>query len=309
MNKGLVTKATGSVYFVKINDKTLPCKLKGKMRTHKGLRSTSPVVVGDVVKIEINGALTGGVIYEVEDRKNYIIRKSTKLSKQAHILAANIDTAFLVITLRNPVTNTSFIDRFLITAEAYHIPARLLLNKTDIYSAGEIEKAERLLDLYNKAGYESFMISAENGKNFEKLLPLMKDKISLFAGNSGVGKSSIINRINPDINLKTRTISTFHKSGKHTTTFSEMFELPFGGYIIDTPGIKGFGLIDIPREELGGFFPEILERASQCQYHNCSHTHEPGCKVKEAAASGEIAESRYKSYINMYLDEHEKYRT
>ncbi len=309
MNQGLVTKATGSVYFVKTKDKTLSCKLKGKMRTSKGLRSTSPVVVGDWVKIETNPAFTEGVIYEVEDRKNYIIRKSTKLSKHAHILAANIDTAFLVITLRNPVTNTSFIDRFLITAEAYHIPARLLLNKADIYTSTEIEQAEKLLDIYNKAGYESFMISAETGMNFEKLQPIMEHKISLFAGNSGVGKSSIINRINPDMNLKTRTISAYHKSGKHTTTFSEMFELPFGGYIIDTPGIKGFGLIDIPKDEVGGFFPEILDRASQCQYHNCSHTHEPGCKVKEAAATGEMAESRYNSYLNMYFDEHEKYRT
>lgn len=309
MNQGLVTKATGSVYFVKTKDKTLPCKLKGKMRTSKGLRSTSPVVVGDMVKIETDPALTQGVIYEVEDRKNYIIRKSTKLSRHAHILAANIDTAFLVITLRNPVTNTSFIDRFLITAEAYHIRASLLLNKTDIYSSAEITDANKLLNTYRNAGYDSFMISAENGENFDKFLPHMKDKISLFAGNSGVGKSSIINRINPEINLKIRTISTYHKSGKHTTTFSEMFELPFGGYIIDTPGIKGFGLIDIPKDEVGGFFPEILARASQCQYHNCSHTHEPGCKIKEAAALGEIAESRYKSYINMYFDENEKYRT
>jgi ribosome biogenesis GTPase len=306
--KGLVVKNTGSSYLVKTDEGTaVECIIKGNFRI-KGLRSTNPVAVGDRV---ILGEQTGDTVYitEIEDRKNYIVRKPTNLSKQLHILAANIDLALLIVTIKSPTTNTTFIDRFLATAEAYRIPAQLLINKVDLYDAEDLEYMEALIQLYTSIGYPCTVISAKKDIGIDQLSSLMQGKISLLSGNSGVGKSTLINAIDPQHNARTGDISESHHKGMHTTTFSEMFELVNGGYLIDTPGIKGFGTIDMKPEEVGHYFKEIFVASEECRFNNCTHTHEPGCAVLEAVKSHRISESRYTSYLSILNDEEDgKYR-
>lgn len=304
--KGLVIKSTGSSYQLKINDgELITAKLKGKMRT-SGTRSTNPVAVGDIVLVEQQEAYA--VITKVLERKNYIIRKATNLSKENHILAANIDQALLLITLNLPVTSTMFIDRFLISAEAYRIPVSLIFNKIDLLTENESKALQRLIRVYEEIGYPCYTISAQSQTGINLVKGLLKDKVSMVAGLSGVGKSTLINAIDSRWNLKTGEISTAHQSGKHTTTFAEMFTLDFGGYIIDTPGIRGFGLVDITKEELGHYFKEIFAFSHQCKYNNCYHVHEPGCAVVEAVSLGKISESRYENYLRLFLDEDTKHR-
>lgn len=306
--KGLVVKNTGSSYLVKTDEGlAVECIIKGNFRI-KGLRSTNPIAVGDRV---ILGEQTGETVYitEIEDRKNYIVRKPTNLSKQLHILAANIDLALLIVTLKSPTTNTTFIDRFLATAEAYRIPAHLLINKVDLYDAEDLEYMEALIQLYNAIGYPCTVISAKKDIGIDQLSSLMQGKISLLSGNSGVGKSTLINAIDPLHNARTGDISESHHKGMHTTTFSEMFELANGGYLIDTPGIKGFGTFDMKPEEVGHYFKEIFAASEECRFNNCTHTHEPGCAVLEAVKEHRISESRYTSYLSILNDEDDgKYR-
>jgi ribosome biogenesis GTPase len=275
----------------------------------KGIRSTNPVAVGDRVSIICNREGTA-FIEAIEDRKNYIVRKSSNLSKQSHILAANLDQAFLIVTLAHPETSTTFIDRFLASAEAYRVPVVLLFNKVDCYSPEELHYLELVRGLYEGIGYDCLEISAETGEGCDRVEALLKDKVTLLSGHSGVGKSTLINRLIPDIHVKTAAISSVHDTGMHTTTFSEMFDLPFGGYIIDTPGIKGFGTFDIDREEVGHYFREIFELSSECRFGaGCTHTHEPGCAVLQAVEEHRIAASRYTSYCSMLEDKEEgKYR-
>ncbi len=305
---GVVTKSTGSWYTVRAeNDTIINCRIKGKFRI-TGIKSTNPVTVGDIVDIEIEESNENGVIHHIHDRKNYIIRKSVNLSKQTHIIAANIDQAFLLVTLKDPQTFTSFIDRFLATAEAYSITTVILFNKIDIYDKDLLKRKQELEKIYRNIGYECLEISAKENINIGKLKTIMKDRVNMFSGHSGVGKSTLINKIYPELNLKTSEISTQHKQGQHTTTFAEMFKLPFGGYIIDTPGIKGFGVVDFQEEEIGDFFPEIFALKQQCKFNNCIHTNEPKCAVKEAVESEKIAFSRYKSYLQLLAGEDENYR-
>lgn len=275
-----------------------------------GIKSTNPVAVGDHVDFEIEkkGDETVGVISRIEERENYIIRKSVNLSKQTHIIAANIDIAFLLITLNNPPTFTTFIDRFLVTAEAYHIKAVLLFNKIDTYNEDELLEIKLLAALYRKIGYECIGISAATGKNVDKVKSLMADKVTMFSGHSGVGKSTLINALEPGLDLKTSKISEQHLQGQHTTTFAEMFDLSFGGQIIDTPGIKGFGVVEIEKEELGDYFPEFFELKENCKFNNCLHLEEPHCAVKEALENEEIAWSRYKSYLQILEGEEDHFR-
>lgn len=306
---GLVFKSTGSLFLVRtINGKTIPCNIRGKLRLTVS-KSTNPVVVGDWVDVEIEEDGTRGNITEVKDRRNYIVRKSVNLSRQNHVIAANIDQTCLVVTLINPVTNTEFIDRYLCTAEAYRIPVIIIFNKIDIYDEVLLSYLDELKIIYNKIGYNCISISAKENIGLDELKSLLNKKVSLISGNSGVGKSTLINSLEPDFNLKVAEISNYHLKGKHTTTFSEMFELTDGGFIIDTPGIKGFGLINIKNDELFHYFREIFSLSQNCQYYNCTHTHEPNCAVKDSVTSGEIAESRYRSYLNILLDENEKHRT
>ena len=308
--KGIVYKSTGSWYSVKAENGTFyDCRIKGKFRIG-GIKSTNPVAVGDHVDFDIEkkGDETVGVIKHIDERDNYIIRKSVNLSKQTHIIAANIDVAFLLITLNNPPTFTTFIDRFLVTAEAYHIKAVLLFNKIDTYNEDELLEIKFLAALYRKIGYECIGISAVTGKNIDKLKAIMKDKVTMFSGHSGVGKSTLINAIEPDLDLKTSKISEQHLQGQHTTTFAEMFDLSFGGQIIDTPGIKGFGVVEMDKEELGDYFPEFFERKENCKFNNCLHLEEPQCAVKEALENEEIAWSRYKSYLQILEGEEDHFR-
>ncbi|MBI5538910.1 MAG: ribosome small subunit-dependent GTPase A [Bacteroidia bacterium] len=306
---GLVFKSTGSLFLVRtINGKTIPCNIRGKLRLTVS-KSTNPVVVGDWVDVEIEEDGTHGNITEVKDRRNYIVRKSVNLSRQNHVIAANIDQTCLVVTLINPVTSTEFIDRYLCTAEAYRIPVIIIFNKIDIYDEVLLSYLDELKLIYNKIGYNCISISAKENIGLDELKSLLNKKVSLISGNSGVGKSTLINSLEPDFNLKVAEISNYHLKGKHTTTFSEMFELTDGGFIIDTPGIKGFGLINIKNDELFHYFREIFSLSQNCQYYNCTHTHEPNCAVKDSVTSGEIAESRYRSYLNILLDENEKHRT
>ncbi|MAB57795.1 MAG: ribosome small subunit-dependent GTPase A [Aequorivita sp.] len=308
--KGIVYKSTGSWYSVKAENGTFyDCRIKGKFRIG-GIKSTNPVAVGDHVDFDIEkkGDETVGVIKHIDERENYIIRKSVNLSKQTHIIAANIDVAFLLITLNNPPTFTTFIDRFLVTAEAYHIKAVLLFNKIDTYNEDELLEIKFLAALYRKIGYECIGISAVTGKNIDKLKAIMKDKVTMFSGHSGVGKSTLINAIEPDLDLKTSKISEQHLQGQHTTTFAEMFDLSFGGQIIDTPGIKGFGVVEMDKEELGDYFPEFFERKENCKFNNCLHLEEPQCAVKEALENEEIAWSRYKSYLQILEGEEDHFR-
>lgn len=308
--KGLVYKSTGSWYSVKAENGTFyNCRIKGKFRLG-GIKSTNPVAVGDHVDFDIEkkGDETVGVIKHIDVRDNYIIRKSVNLSKQTHIIAANIDVAFLLITLNNPPTFTTFIDRFLVTAEAYHIKAVLLFNKIDTYNDDELLEIKLLAALYRKVGYECIGISAISGKNIDKVKLLMKDKVTMFSGHSGVGKSTLVNAIEPGLDLKTSKISDQHLQGQHTTTFAEMFDLSFGGQIIDTPGIKGFGVVEIDKEELGDYFPEFFELKEKCKFNNCLHLEEPQCAIKEAIENEEIAWSRYKSYLQILEGEEDHFR-
>ena len=306
--KGLVIKNTGSWYTVKTDDGNIvESKIKGNFRL-KGIRSTNPVAVGDRVEIIRNQEGTA-FISAIEDRRNYIIRKSHNLSKQSHIIAANVDQAFLIVTVNYPQTSTTFIDRFLASAEAYSVPVVLVFNKTDLLSEEERHYQDMMMTLYETVGYQCVAISAEKGDGVDTLLPLLHDKITLLSGNSGVGKSTLINRILPGVNLRTAEISDSHNTGMHTTTFSEMLLLPDGGYIIDTPGIKGFGTFNMEPEEISGFFKEIFRFSKDCRFNNCTHTHEPGCAVIKAVEDHYIAASRYQSYLSMLNDKDEnKYR-
>ncbi len=308
---GTVYKSTGSWYTVKAEDGFFyDCTIKGKFRI-KGIKSTNPVAVGDCVTFDIEkiGDETMGIITGIADRKNYIIRKSVNLSKQTHIIASNLDQVFLMITLNNPPTFTSFIDRFLVTSEAYHIPAILLFNKIDTYTDAELGEIKYLAELYRKIGYTCIGISATTGKNIDKVKEIMKGKTSMFSGHSGVGKSTLVNAIEPDLNLKTTKISSQHSQGQHTTTFAEMFDLQMDARIIDTPGIKGFGVVDMEKEEVAGYFPEFFELKPFCKFHNCLHMDEPHCAVKEALEKDEVAWSRYRSYIQIIMGEEDGYRT
>ena len=305
--KGLVVKNTGSWYTVRLDDgRLLDCKVKGNFRL-RGIRSTNPVAVGDRVMVAPNQEGTA-FITEIEDRRNYIIRKSINLSKQSHIIAANVDQALLVITVTSPQTSTTFIDRFLASAEAYRVPVVLVFNKTDLLDADALHYQQMLITLYETVGYECRPISAETGDGVEDLRPLLEGKITLLSGNSGVGKSTLINRLVPGANLRTAEISDAHQMGQHTTTFSEMIPIN-GGWVIDTPGIKGFGTFDMEPEELTGYFREIFRFSKDCRFSNCTHTHEPGCAVLQALEDHYIAQSRYQSYLSMLNDKEEgKYR-
>lgn len=296
--KGLIIKSTGSWYRVKAEDgRIIECKLKGKFRI-KGIKTTNPLAVGDRVFFFMQEDGTG-VIKQIEPRANYIIRKSTKLSRQAHILAANLDQAVLVVTLSYPRTSTGFLDRFLVSAEAYHIPAKIVFNKLDIYSEEEKNHLQKLIDLYNSIGYETITTSAKAKTNLDELKALLDGKLSAIAGHSGVGKSALINAIVPGLDIKMGEISEVHLKGKHTTTFAEMHELWEKSWVVDTPGIKEFGLVDLEKEELRLYFPEMMKLSEQCKFYNCTHVHEPGCAVKEAVEQGEVAQSRYTNYLNM----------
>ena len=310
--QGLVIKNTGSWYTVLVDDgQLLDCKIKGNFRI-KGIRSTNPIAVGDRVTINNEGWIT-----EIADRRNYIIRKSINLSKQSHILAANVDQALLVITVSKPETSTTFIDRFLASAEAYRIPVILIFNKTDLLTDDERHYQQLMMQLYETIGYECRAISAQTGDGVDALHDLLQGKITLLSGNSGVGKSTLINRLIPHANLRTADISDAHQAGTHTTTFSEMIPLdghssfltPHSSFLIDTPGIKGFGTFDMEREELTSYFREIFEFSKQCRFSDCTHTHEPGCAVLKAVEDHYIAQSRYQSYLSMLDDKDEnKYR-
>nr|WP_321406428.1 ribosome small subunit-dependent GTPase A [uncultured Carboxylicivirga sp.] len=304
--EGLVIKSTGSRYTVLLNDSTLLiCRIRGKIRLDE-IRSTNPVAVGDEVFVDVMD--DEGVISEVKARRNYIIRKSTNLSKESQILAANVDQAVLIVTINYPITTRVFVDRFIAAAEAYRIPVRLIFNKTDRYDPPHKRMLAEWRELYEGIGYPTLAVSAKKEEGLEEIKELLKDKISVLNGHSGVGKSTLINRVEPGLNLKTAEISEIHQSGRHTTTFAEMHPLSFGGYIIDTPGIRGFGLIHIEKEELYHYFREIFNAAKGCRFNNCTHNNEPGCAVKEAVINEEIAQSRYESYLSILLNKNEKYR-
>lgn len=305
MEKGIVIKSTGSWFTVKYTNKIINCKIRGKFRT-KGIRATNPVAVGDSVGFDVLKDGTG-IIHTLDDRKNYIIRKATNLSKKSHIIAANVDQAVLLATMILPETPFEFIDRFLVTAEIYKIPAKIIFNKTDIYTPELMDYTYEVMDMYKKIGYECFAVSAVSGENLNAIINLFKDKITVISGNSGVGKSTLINKIDSNLNLKTGEISEYHLSGKHTTTFAEMFDLEFGGSVIDTPGIRGFGVIDMNQEDISHNFPEMFRLLENCKFYNCTHTHEPNCAVKEAVETGEIDISRYRSYLSL-LEGDDKYR-
>ena len=299
---GIVIKSTGSWYTV-MNESSLQitnCKLRGKFK-HKSSRFTNPLAVGDRVEYTVmdDKDNTSGLITEIYDRKNYIVRKSTKLSKQVHVIAANLDQAILIATIAMPRTTTGFIDRFLATAEAYSIPASIVFNKSDLYEEFELNKYEELKAIYEPIGYKCILTSAMKNDSTDEFTELLKGKTSLLAGHSGVGKSTLINAIEPGLNLKTGIISIAHLKGKHTTTFAEMFKLSFGGFIIDTPGIKEFGLSDVEPWEVAHYFPEMRALFNECRFDNCTHDHEPGCKVLQELEKGNISISRYSSYISM----------
>jgi len=298
--EGLVTKSTGSWYQVQTpGGRRVDCRIKGIFRT-KGITTTNPIAVGDKVDFDMEPELGTGVITRLHPRKNYIIRKSINLSKQAQIIAANLDQAFLVVTLASPRTSLGFIDRFLVTAEAYDVPASLIFNKLDLFSDEGLEILADYKAIYEKIGYPCYDVSALEGTGVEQVAALLQNKVTLFSGHSGVGKSSLINALLPDLQLRTTEISEWHDKGMHTTTFAEMFELPQGGYIVDTPGIRELGVIDIEKNELSHFFPEMRARLNQCRFNSCRHINEPGCAVIKAVEDGEIELSRYESYLSIY---------
>jgi ribosome biogenesis GTPase / thiamine phosphate phosphatase len=312
LKKGLVIKSTGSWYTVEDEfGELFECKIKGTFRM-KGIRSTNPVAVGDRVEFTVQNYPDSqtekiGLISSISKRKNYIIRRSPNLSKQSHIIAANIDQAVLVATLNYPVTTTTFIDRYLASAEAYRVPVLLVFNKTDRYNIKQLDELKNLIHIYDKIGYKCLTTSAKNLSGIPELKEAIKNKINVINGHSGVGKSTLINLLQPGLNLKTKEISDYHKTGKHTTTYSTLFKLDFGGYIIDTPGIKGFGMLEMEAWEISHYFPEIFKISKHCQYNNCSHTHEPGCAVKSAVDEQKIAVSRFISYLGL-LEADDKYR-
>jgi ribosome biogenesis GTPase len=302
--EGIVIKSTGSWFTVMAKDGTFAeCKLKGNFRM-KGIKTTNPVAVGDKVDFLPDKDENAGLITKIFPRNNHIIRKATNLSKLSHIIAANIDQALLVASLYEPRTSVGFIDRFLVTAEAYHIPAILIFNKIDIYDKERFAELDKVSGIYRAAGYPCYAVSALTGENVETLKAIIKDKTNLFSGISGVGKSALVNAIEPGLSLRTGIISDYHKKGKHTTTFPEMHPLSFGGFIIDTPGIREFGLVDFRKEEIAERFPEMRHFMHECQFNNCSHIHEPRCAVKDAVERGEIPTSRYESYLRIYKDDY-----
>ncbi len=306
MESGIVVKSTGSWYIVrKENGEQVECRMRGKLRL-KGSRTTNPVAVGDKVDMEYDREEY--VITRIHERRNYIIRKSTNLSKEAHVIATNVDQALLIATVNHPQTPTIFIDRFLITAEAYNIPATLIFNKTDLYDEKEAANMRKLMDIYTAIGYPCYAVSAEKPESLIPFKALLANKTTVLSGMSGVGKSTLINRIEPSLHLKVSAISDSHDTGKHTTTFAEMFALGDNSYVIDTPGLRSFGIIDITKEEISHFFPEFFKASERCRFYNCTHTHEPGCAVIEAVQNGDISESRYWSYLSMMEENGEKYR-
>jgi len=303
---GVLIKATGKRYTVKTADgEIVQCRLKGKFRI-QGIKSTNPIVVGDKVELEQESELW--MIIKIHERKNNIIRKSVNLSKQTHIIAANIDQAILMITLDSPVTTTGFIDRFLVSANAYGVEVILLLNKIDLLDETMQKSKNNLQEVYEKIGYQFFSFSVLND-NLSAIKTLMKGKVNMISGHSGVGKSTLINKLQPNLNIDTKQVSDTHKQGQHTTTFSELHDLDFGASIIDTPGIRGFGLVELAPNEIGNYFPEFFAIKQKCKYHNCIHKNEPDCSVKTALGNAEIAESRYKNYLNMLLEEEDNFRT
>lgn len=304
--QGTVVRSTGSAYTVRTDDgRTVECRLKGRMRLG-GSRSTNPVAVGDRVTFAVEGG--AGVISEVRDRRNYIVRRSTNLSKESHVIAANVDQALLVTTIRHPETTTTFIDRFLASAEAYGVPAIVAFNKTDLCGADDMEELEYREAVYGGMGYPTLRLSSVSGEGVEALREALRGKLTAIAGHSGVGKSTLINTLEPGLDIRTSTISDANDSGRHTTTFAEMHTLSFGGDIIDTPGIRGFGVINIDRGEAGHYFRDIFKVSRGCRFPNCTHTHEPACAVRDAVESGDIAPTRYASYLNIVAGEDDKYR-
>lgn len=308
---GLVYKSTGSWYTVKSEQGDfIECRMKGKFRM-KGIKSTNPIAVGDIVDYELeetSDALTG-TIHHIHARKNYIVRKSVNLSHQMHIIASNVDQVFLLVTINNPPTTTSFIDRFLVTAEAYGIETILVFNKTDTFDDAMLDEQLFLQHTYEQIGYKSLRTSSTKGTGVEKLKEMMVGKVSMFSGHSGVGKSTLVNAMEPSLHLKTKVISEQSKQGQHTTTFAEMYDLSFNAKIIDTPGIKGFGIVDMEKEEISGYFPEFFKLKDQCKFNNCLHKDEPNCAIKKALEKDEIAWSRYRSYLQMLEGDEEHYRT
>ena len=301
---GVVIKTTGKRYIVKNNcGEILQCRLKGKFRI-KGIKSTNPIVVGD--KVEVEKKSESWMIVKLKERKNHILRRSVNLSKQTHIIAANIDQAILMVTIQNPITSTGFIDRFLAAAQSYGVEVLIIFNKLDIHNKQMMQKQKELCQMYEQIGYDCIALSVLHD-DLTKVITVMKNKVNVIAGHSGVGKSTLINKLYPTLNLETKEISDFHKQGKHTTTFSELHDLPFSGSIIDTPGIKGFGLVDIKKQELGDYFREFLAVNKKCKFHNCIHLNEPDCAIKSELQEGAIFESRYKNYLGM-LEEDTIYR-
>jgi len=308
LEKGTVVKSTGKAYNVRTSGgEVISCSIKGRFRTRE-IKTTNPLAVGDQVAFSRTTGTNEGVIFELEPRRNYIIRKASNLSHEAQIIAANLDQAIIMVSMANPETPIEFIDRFLVTAEAYSIPAVVMFNKTDLYDDDASDLHKYLVKLYEGIGYQTISLSVATGFNTGKLESLLMDKVSLLSGNSGVGKSSMLNLLNPSLRLKTKEVSDYHRQGKHATTFPEMHFMPFGGAVIDTPGIRGFGVIDLEKGETYHFFPEIFRVAANCRFHNCLHVNEPGCAVIEALDSGSVAWSRYRSYISILEGDDSKYR-
>ena len=308
--RGLVYKSTGSWYSVKTpTNEQFDCRIKGKFRLD-GIKSTNPIAVGDYVDFELekNSDVVTGVINNICERKNYVLRKSVNLSKQTHILASNIDVVFLIITISSPVTSTNFIDRFLLTSNAYSINTILLFNKIDLLDEAEKKILKKLIDIYTNIRYECYEISAKNQYNIDKVQALMKDKVSMFGGHSGVGKSTLINSLQPNLNLRTNNISVQHSQGQHTTTNAELYDLDFGAKIIDTPGIRGFGIVDFNKSDIKNYFPEFYKLVNQCKFNDCMHVNEPKCIVKQSVDEGTIANSRYENYLQILEDDKSSYR-